>query len=339
MLRLPTPGARRRDNANTKIPRPRSALRAAAGAAILCGLSLAIAPGAFADVSASSPGNIGVSVSTPGPVLAGVASTYTVSATNNTSSPFDNTDISGQLSPGFTLNGFGATSFCERTNKKPGLGPLFSCAFATPVPNSVATPLTLAPGETASWTLTAAAAQPGTESIRVNAVGVLPSGSPLGLGVNNSVVLSIPVAQGPGGGGGGGGGGVPAPVGTGSADLALTGSASSGSPALGSSFSYKFQLKNSGKSGASGVTFDDPLPASVTGTSASSDTGTCAIDAGTNSVHCDIGGVAAGKQATITVNATAPAAPGAVTNTASTGLTGTDANPGNNAASVTVQPR
>ena len=132
---------------------------------------------------------------------------------------------------------------------------------------------------------------------------------------------------------------MPTPVGTGSADLALTGWASNGSPALGSPFSYKFQVKNNGRSDASGATFDDTLPASVTGTSVTTDTGTCALDPVANSVHCDLGTMAAAKQATIVVNATAPSAAGAVTNTASTGLVGTDANPANNSASVTVQPK
>jgi uncharacterized repeat protein (TIGR01451 family) len=336
MLQVPKPRVGMRGHTKSKRPRSRSALLAAAGASALCGLSLAAAPGAFADVGASSPGNIGVSLSTPGPIVSGVASTYTVTATNNTSTPFDTTDISGQLAPGFTLNAFGATSFCERTNKKPSLGPLFSCAFA----GSPATPLPLAPGESASWTFTATAAQPGTYDARVNANGIFPVQNALGLGVSNSVSLSIPVAQGPApAGGGGGGGGVPTPVGAGSADLALTGSASNGSPALGSLFSYKFQIKNNGKVDASGVTFDDPLPPSVTGTRASTDTGSCAVDTVANSVHCDLGALAAGKQATITVEATAPSSPGAVTNTATAGLAGTDANPGNNRTSVAVQPK
>jgi uncharacterized repeat protein (TIGR01451 family) len=339
MLRLSIPQPPTRRHTRTEMQRSRSALRTVAGAAVLCGLSLAAAPVASADVSASSPGNIAVSVSTPGPVLSGVAATYTVTATNNTSASFDRTDISGQLSNGLTLNGFGVADDCARSNKKPTLGPLFSCIFATPVPNSPATLIVLAPGETASWTFTATASQPGLQSAAINASGTFPARNALGLGVGNSVSLSIPVAQGPvpAGGGGGGGGGVPAP--TGSPDLQLVGSASSGSPALGSAFSYKFQVKNSGQGGASGVTFDDPLPASVVGTSVSSDTGTCTVDTVANSVHCDVGGLAVGKQATITVNAIAPSSPGAVTNTASTGLAETDANPANNSASVTVQPR
>ncbi|MEA2449218.1 MAG: hypothetical protein QOG63_1150 [Thermoleophilaceae bacterium] len=338
MLQLPKPRARKRGHTTTEMPRSRSALRSVAGAAVLCALSLAVAPAALADVSASSPGDIGVAISTPGPVLSGVTATYTVTATNNTATALDRADITGQLSPGFTLDGFGLNLVCERTNKKPSLGPLFSCAFATPVPNSPATILPLAPGETASWTFTATAPQPGSWSARINALGTFPVGH-APLGVNNTVNLAIPVTQGPVPAGGGGGGGVPTPVGAGSTDLALTGSASTGSPAFGSPFSYKFQVKNNGRSDAPAATFDDPLPGAVTGTSVSTDTGSCVVDTVTNGVHCDLGGLAAGKQATIVVNATAPTAAGSITNTASTGMTGTDTNPANNSASVTVQPR
>jgi uncharacterized repeat protein (TIGR01451 family) len=336
MIRLSIP----RGGTRGHTMRPRRALATVAGATALCG-ALFAAPAALADVSASSPGNLAVSISTPGPVLAGVSTPYTVTVTNNTPYEFQGsppgTIAQGTMSTGFRLDSFSGPAFCERfnTNSKGVLrGPAFSCEWTGPGPNALGTPLTLAPGETASWTINATAAKPGTEAIHINASGIFAQATPLGLGVTNAVDLPVPVGQGPVAGGGGG---VPAP--TGLPDLALTGSASNGSPALGSPFSYKFQVKNNGRSDASGATLDDPLPAAVMGTGVSSDTGTCSIDSTTNSVHCDLGTMAAGKQATIVVSAIAPSAAGAVTNTASTGLVGTDANPGNNNASVTVQPK
>ncbi|MEA2412585.1 MAG: hypothetical protein QOC77_3146 [Thermoleophilaceae bacterium] len=342
MIRLSTPRVGTRGT-KTKTPtrmRSRRALATVGGATALCGALLA-APAALADVSASSPGNLAVSISTPGPVLAGVSTPYTMTVTNNT--PYDfpgsppDTIAQGTMSTGFRLDSFSGPAFCERfnTNSKGVLrGPAFSCEWSGPL-NPAFSPLTLAPGETASWTINATAAKPGTEAIHVTATGIFAETTPLGLGVSNAVDLSVPVGQGPVAGGGGGG--VPAP--TGLPDLALTGSASSGSPALGSPFSYKFQVKNNGKSDASGATLDDPLPTSVAGTSVSTDTGTCSIDSTANSVHCDLGTMAAGKQANVTVNAIAPSSAGAVTNTASSGLVGTDANSANNSASVTVQPK
>lgn len=328
------------------VPRSRPAMRGIISAAALCALPLALAPAALADVSASAPGDIGVSVSTPGPVLSGVATTYTVSVTNNAPDEFDSVFISGSLSNGITLSGFGLNDNCARSNTNAlGTlrGPVFSCNLGTGggVSAGQTTPPgnILAPGASTSWTFIATATKPGTYAAHVSTSGLFAFGNPLGLGRSNAVDLSIPVGQGPAaaGGGGGGGGGVPAP--SGAADIALTGSASSGAPALGSPFSYKFQVKNGGSSDAAGVTFGDPLPSSVAGTSVATDTGTCALDPVANSVHCDLGTVAVGKQATITVNALAPGVSGAVTNIASSALLGTDANPGNNGTSITVQPK
>lgn len=312
-------------------------------AAATCMLALAAASPALADVSATAPGDIGVSVSTPGPVLSGVATTYTITVTNNSPVEFDSVLTTGSLSTNMTLSGFGLNDNCARSNTNTqGIlrGPVFSCVLGTggSVSAGQTTPPgnILAPGASTSWSFTATASKPGTYAAHITANGLFPFGDPLGNGRSNAVDLSIPVGQGPTGGGGGGGGGVTAPAG---ADLALTGSASNGSPALGSPFSYKFQVKNNGKGDASASTFDDSPPASVVGTSVTTDTGTCSLDTTANAVHCDLGTVAAGKQATITVNATAPGAAGAVTNTASTATTSSDTNLANNSASVTVQPK
>lgn len=306
--------------------------RALIGAAVL-GAALITAPAALA-ATATSPGGLTLSASSPDPVLAGARTQYTVSVTNNTASDFTFTDMGGSLPLSWTLNGFGVNDDCARSNSNSfGIprGPGFSCIWAVPGANGF-TVLTLSPGQTASWTFTATASSVGTYVAQLSASGSLASGG----GVSNTLNFSVPVSQAPAaGGGGGGGGGAPA----GSTDLQLTGSANTGSPTLGSAFSYRFLDKNAGKADASSVTFDDPLPASVTGIGVSTDTGTCSLDTGANTVHCDLGTLAAGKQATITVNAVAPSTAGAVTNTASTSFSGTDSNPANNSASVTVQPR
>jgi len=311
----------------------RTARRGLMAAAALT-VALAAAPAAFAD-TATSPGAIALSVTAPPSVLSGVQTTYTVSVTNNTASDFSFADSGGQLPVGWTLNAFGVNDDCARSNSNAfGIvrGPGFSCVWAVAGANGFVTQ-TLSPGQTASWTFVATAGSPGTYTAHFTAQGTFASG-----GVSNTLDMTIPVAQGPAAGGGGGGGGGGATT-SGSPDLQLTGSASNGSPALGSAFSYKFQDKNGGKVDASGVTFDDPLPASVTATSVSTDTGTCSVDTAADSVHCDLGTLAVGKQATITVNALAPATSGAVTNTASTTFPGTDSNLANNSASVTIQPK
>ncbi len=300
------------------------------GAGVL-GAVLMMAPAALA-ATATSSGGLTLSASSPDPVLAGARTQYTVSVTNNTSSDFTFTDVGGSLPVSWTLNGFGVNDDCSRTNSNSiGIvrGPAFNCIWAIPGANGFTTE-TLSPSQTASWTFTATASSVGTYVAQLSASGSFASGG----SVSNTLNFSVPVSQGPAGGGGGGG---TAPAG--STDMQLTGSANTGSPALGSAFSYRFLDKNAGKADASNVTFDDPLPASVSGISVSTDTGTCSLDTTVNTVHCDLGTVAAGKQATITVNAVAPSAAGAVTNTASTAFSGTDSNPANNSASVTVQPR
>lgn len=45
-------------------------------------------------------------------------------------------------------------------------------------------------------------------------------------------------------------------------DVQVTGSSNNGSPPVGSTFNYTFQVKNNGPIPAGGVTSDDALPAS-----------------------------------------------------------------------------
>lgn len=135
---------------------------------------------------------------------------------------------------------------------------------------------------------------------------------------NNSVTLNLQVSPGP-------------------TDVQVTGSASTGSPTLGSAFSYVFQVKNNGPQGAYDVAFDDALPSSVTATGVSSDTGTCALSV--NAVDCSLGLFAVGGQAKFAVAALAPTVTASVTNTATATMSNPDRNPANNAVSVTVQPQ
>jgi uncharacterized repeat protein (TIGR01451 family) len=74
----------------------------------------------------------------------------------------------------------------------------------------------------------------------------------------------------------------------------------------------------------------DPLPTVLSFATATSTTGTCT---GTQSITCNIGSLANGATAVITIRAT-PTAPGTVTNTASVTATSSDLNDANNSASV-----
>jgi uncharacterized repeat protein (TIGR01451 family) len=136
----------------------------------------------------------------------------------------------------------------------------------------------------------------------------------------------------------------------------MTGAASNGSPAVGSTFTYTYQIKNAGPWGTGGgLTFVDTLPAPLTYVSSSlvqvgidSSTGQavqrvnpsgCSVVGQT--VSCRIGDLDNGgafNQATIALTVAASGAPQQIVNTASVHTVSPqdDSNPTNNGVTVTV---
>jgi uncharacterized repeat protein (TIGR01451 family) len=122
-------------------------------------------------------------------------------------------------------------------------------------------------------------------------------------------------------------------------DIQVTGSSNNGSPPIGNTFSYAFQVKNNGPLPASGVTFDDPLPGTVQLTGGVTiDNGSCLVNPVTNSLHCDIGNLGVGQQSDIVFSA-APSAAGVFGNTAAVAMAGMDTHPASDSFTVTVQPK
>jgi uncharacterized repeat protein (TIGR01451 family) len=122
-------------------------------------------------------------------------------------------------------------------------------------------------------------------------------------------------------------------------DIQVTGSTNNGSPPVGSSFTYTFQVKDNGPLPASGVTFDDTLPpAIVLGSSLSASIGTCTPSAATNSVHCDIGDLPVGQQSVISFTAS-PTTTGTFPDTATIAMLGPSTQPAHESVTVTVQPK
>ena len=123
-------------------------------------------------------------------------------------------------------------------------------------------------------------------------------------------------------------------------DEQLTGSASTGSPAVGTSFSYNYQVKNAGPWGTfGGVTFTDVLPANVAYVGYTATPGVvCA--ALLQTVTCQIPDKLNqnGQSTTISLTVTAPATPQPIVNSASIAFTSpqSDANTANNSLAIAV---
>jgi uncharacterized repeat protein (TIGR01451 family) len=180
----------------------------------------------------------------------------------------------------------------------------------------------LAPGTPETATFTLLAATPGDYQISFGASEEIqdPECSGCQTAVGDSATLPVSAQPGP-------------------TDIQVTGSSNNGSPGVGTTFNYTFQVKDNGPLGAGGVTFDDSLPPAILlGGTITIDNGTCTEDPAANSVHCDIGSLRTGQQSDITFSATATTT-GAFGNTATVAMTGADTHPANNSVTVTVQPR
>lgn len=129
-------------------------------------------------------------------------------------------------------------------------------------------------------------------------------------------------------------------VGPAPTDEQLTGSASTGSPAVGANYTYTYQIKNAGPWGTfGGVTFTDVLPASVTYVGYTAPPGTTCSAVG-QTVTCQVVDHVNlnGQSSTIALTVTAPGTAQQIVNSASIAFTSpqTDSNLANNTLSIVV---
>jgi uncharacterized repeat protein (TIGR01451 family) len=277
---------------------------AAAAVASVLG-TLLMAPTALAE-SATSP-NGSVSVSVAPPVIAGATSTYTLNFTNTTAETLSGIVASGNLPSGMTLKNING---CARLGGNQSLG------FLCTMPN-------LAPGASEAATFGLVASGIGTYDVPFTVSGSEPApGTNGALQIfGDSVALPVNVQPGP-------------------TDIQVTGSSNAGSPTVGSTFNYTFQVKNNGPLPAFDVTLDDPLPASILlGGPITIDNGSCSDIVLANSVQCTISSLAVGQQSNISF-AAKPTVAGVFGNTATVAMrAATDTHPANNSVTVTVQPK
>ena len=119
-------------------------------------------------------------------------------------------------------------------------------------------------------------------------------------------------------------------------DVQISQSASPDPVIAGGELTYAVTATNAGVRDATGVTVTDALPGGITLLSAIPSQGTCT---GMDTVVCDLGGLAGGGSATVTL-VVRPASAGTLTNTATVSASEPDPNTSNNAATtrITVSP-
>ncbi|HYA62497.1 MAG TPA: S24 family peptidase, partial [Candidatus Sulfotelmatobacter sp.] len=89
------------------------------------------------------------------------------------------------------------------------------------------------------------------------------------------------------------------------ADVSIQKTASPNPVDQGTNLTYTILVTNNGPAIAQGVTVTDPIPAQVTYASASSTQGTCTYSSSTTTVNCNLGSLAVGDVAVVTINVTA----------------------------------
>src|SRR5262249_14938417 len=103
---------------------------------------------------------------------------------------------------------------------------------------------------------------------------------------------------------------------------------------VGTNLTYTLSLTNRGPAYATQVVVTDPLPAGALFISASASQGSCAYDGTT--VRCDLGNIAPGAQAVVTVTVT-PSSAGLMTNVVTLASQEPDLNAANNSAAVVTR--
>ncbi|HEU4522559.1 MAG TPA: DUF11 domain-containing protein, partial [Thermoanaerobaculia bacterium] len=241
-----------------------------------------------------SPADVVVTKSGPASVDAGAPITYTITVTNAGPNPAVDVTLTDVLPSGTTFSSLAAPAGWTCSTPAVGAAGTVTC-----------TQISLPPGAAAFTLIVTAPATAGTLTNTANVTSAN-EGSP---GNETSAAMTNVVVP--------------------EADLAIT---KSGPAALasGANVTYTVTVTNNGPRDATSVRVTDNIPAGLTLVSATPSQGTCA---GNPALVCDLGTIANGAGATITIQATVTtAAP--VTNTATVQAAQPDPNPLNNSSTT-----
>jgi uncharacterized repeat protein (TIGR01451 family) len=235
---------------------------------------------------------------TPDPVNVGGALTYTLTVTNNGSTPATVVTLTDPLPSSVAFNSSSTTQgSCAQSSGTVtcSLGTLNASASATVT-------ITVIPG-------------PGAAPAVTNTATVSSAEADANPADNSASATTTVTAT--------------------TVDLALTKSDAPDPATVGGALTYTLTVTNNGPSTATSVVLSDPLPAALSFSSFTASQGACTHSAGT--VTCPLGTLVNGASATVTITATVGAAAvPSVTNTASVTSAESDSNTANNSASATT---
>ena len=235
----------------------------------------------------------------PDPVVAGTDLTYTITVTNNGPSEAANATLSDTLPTGTT---FGSAT--------PSQG---SCAGTTTVSCALGS---IANGASATITLVVHVGPSVADGTVISNTASVSSTTADPTPANNSATSTTTVTT--------------------SADLGVTKADSPDPVTAGTDLTYTIGITNTGPSDAPGVTLTDPIPAGTSFVSATPSTGSCA---GTTTVSCNLGTLANGASASVTLSVhvgSAVAAGTVLSNTATASSGVSDPNASNDSATATT---
>ena len=235
----------------------------------------------------------------PDPVAPGADLTYTITVTNNGPSSAQNVTVNDTLPTGTT---FGSAT--------PSQG---SCAGTTTVSCALGS---IANGASATITLVVHVGPSVADGTVISNTASVSSTTADPTPANNSATSTTTVTT--------------------SADLGVTKADSPDPVTAGTDLTYTIGITNAGPSDAPGVTLTDPIPAGTSFVSATPSAGSCA---GTTTVSCNLGTLANGASASVTLSVhvgSAVAAGTVLSNTATASSGVSDPNASNDSATATT---